>query len=207
MSSLEFSVQGKIERNFDDFLSEIGTYSGEEGALTLAQLSRNLAKVCGAEFDISEYGSNWNCSVNIEDDNFDLLIDAGTSTRFDLFDTLIEVFQTIGLKDWKASYFDSSTGSRFAWRFEDGELVDEEFDLNDLRVVFTGRMEEGTREEMQELAEDYGAIVQSSVNGATDMLVTGVNVGMKKIEKAKSLGVKIITEQEFMESLEYIVDV
>ncbi|MFA6809871.1 MAG: BRCT domain-containing protein [Desulfoplanes sp.] len=66
-------------------------------------------------------------------------------------------------------------------------------------IVFTGKMLQGTREEMQELARKLGAKVQTSVTGATDYLVCGEKVGAKKIATAKEKGTKVISEQEFME--------
>lgn len=207
MSSIEFSAQGEMVASSDDFLSTLGAYEGEGGVLSVVELNRKLLTACDLEFDISEFGANWECSLEIDGSNFDLVIDAASSTQFELFDTLIDAFQSLGLQNWKALYFDSSTGSKIAWVFEDGEPVDNELDLNDLKVVFTGKMEEGTREEMQELAEEHGAIIQKAVNGSTDLLVTGANVGQKKLEKAQSLGISIISEQDFMASLEYCVDV
>ena len=68
-------------------------------------------------------------------------------------------------------------------------------------VVFTGKMERGSREEMQELARTHGAAVQTSVSGKTDFLVCGANVGAKKIEKAEAKGVAVIDENRFYELL------
>jgi len=72
-----------------------------------------------------------------------------------------------------------------------------EVDLDDEYIVFTGKMENGTREEMEELAEDYGANVQKSINGKTTILVVGAKPGASKLSKAENLNIKIITESEF----------
>jgi NAD-dependent DNA ligase len=77
-----------------------------------------------------------------------------------------------------------------------------EIDIEDEYIVFTGKMENGTREEMEEIAEDFGAIVQKSVNGNTTMLVVGDKPGASKLNKAKELGVRIISEAEFNEVVE-----
>lgn len=66
-------------------------------------------------------------------------------------------------------------------------------------IVFTGKMVQGTREDMQAMARRMGAKVQTSVSGKTDFLVCGSNVGAKKMEKAEAKGVKIMTEAEFMD--------
>ena len=54
-----------------------------------------------------------------------------------------------------------------------------------------------TREEMEELAEEYGAMVQKSINGKTTILVVGKKPGASKLDKAKELNVRIISEVEF----------
>jgi DNA ligase (NAD+) len=66
-------------------------------------------------------------------------------------------------------------------------------------VVFTGKMEQGSREDMQAMARRLGAKVQTSVTGKTDFLVCGSKVGAKKIESAKAKGVEIMSESEFMD--------
>jgi len=65
------------------------------------------------------------------------------------------------------------------------------------RVVFTGKMESGSREEMQAQARKIGAIVQTSVASNTDYLVCGERVGQSKLDKAKKAGVEVITESEY----------
>ena len=72
-----------------------------------------------------------------------------------------------------------------------------EIDIEDEYIVFTGKMQNGTREEMEELAEEYGAMVQKSINGKTTILVVGKKPGASKLDKAKELNVRIISEVEF----------
>ena len=64
-------------------------------------------------------------------------------------------------------------------------------------VVFTGKMDYGSREEIQEKARRLGAIVQTSISSKTDYLICGEKVGTSKIEKAKKNGVIIISEEEY----------
>lgn len=63
--------------------------------------------------------------------------------------------------------------------------------------VFTGAMQEGSRDDMKALVKHHGGKAQSSVSGKTDYLVCGEGVGQSKIDKATSLGVAIISESEF----------
>ena len=65
------------------------------------------------------------------------------------------------------------------------------------RVVFTGKMKSGSRDQMQEEARLLGARVQSAVSGKTDYLVCGEKVGRAKLEKAGRLGVTVLTEGEY----------
>jgi DNA ligase (NAD+) len=65
------------------------------------------------------------------------------------------------------------------------------------RIVFTGKMTGGSRSEMQDHARQLGAVVLTSVSGATDLLVCGQNVGASKLDKAAKLGVEIISEADY----------
>jgi len=65
-------------------------------------------------------------------------------------------------------------------------------------VVFTGAMASGSRSEMQEKARSLDAKVQSSVSKNTSYLVCGEKVGQVKMNKAKAVGVKVITEDEYL---------
>ena len=70
-----------------------------------------------------------------------------------------------------------------------------------LNFVITGTLPALKREEAAELIEKNGGKVSGSVSKKTDYLLCGENAG-SKLEKAKTLGVKIITEQEFKEMLQ-----
>lgn len=65
-------------------------------------------------------------------------------------------------------------------------------------VVFTGKMQRGSREDMQEQARALGALVQSAVNAKTDFLICGANVGATKMAKAQATGAAILTEDEYL---------
>jgi DNA ligase (NAD+) len=68
--------------------------------------------------------------------------------------------------------------------------------LSGQSVVFTGTLETMTRQQAQELARANGADVNDSVSKGTDLVVVGTNAG-SKADKAKALGIKILTEAEF----------
>lgn len=69
------------------------------------------------------------------------------------------------------------------------------------KVVFSGKMQRGSREEMQNMARRLGATVQSAVSGATDLLICGEKVGAGKLNKAEKLGVKILSEKDYLQML------
>jgi DNA ligase (NAD+) len=67
------------------------------------------------------------------------------------------------------------------------------------KLVFTGKMQAGSREAMQARARQLGAHVQSAVSGNTDLLICGEKVGAAKMDKASRLGVKVLSEAEYHE--------
>jgi len=69
------------------------------------------------------------------------------------------------------------------------------------KFVFTGSLERYSRDEAKELVERLGARVVSSVSKKVDYVVVGEDPG-SKYEKAKTLGVKTLNEEEFRELIE-----
>ena len=65
-------------------------------------------------------------------------------------------------------------------------------------MVFTGTLEKMTRDEAEALAERLGAKVTKSVSKKTDFIVIGADAG-SKAAKAEELGVKTLTEAEWLE--------
>ena len=57
-----------------------------------------------------------------------------------------------------------------------------------------------TRFEAKALAQKYGAKVAGSVSARTDFVVVGADAG-SKAKKAAELGVKMLSENEFMDMI------
>ena len=68
-------------------------------------------------------------------------------------------------------------------------------------VVVSGVFEKFSRDELKKAIEDNGGKVGSSISAKTDFLVAGENMGPAKLEKANQLGVKIISENDFIEMI------
>ena len=73
--------------------------------------------------------------------------------------------------------------------------------LKDKIVVVSGVFHQMTRNELKKSIEDNGGKVSGSISKKTTFVVAGDNMGPSKKEKADSLGVKIITEQDFIQLL------
>jgi len=69
--------------------------------------------------------------------------------------------------------------------------------LSGKTFVITGALEALSREAAKEMIRDLGGKAAESVSKKTDFLVAGDNPG-SKYDKAKKLGVKILTEKEFL---------
>lgn len=63
-------------------------------------------------------------------------------------------------------------------------------------VVLTGTLSNYTRPQATEILEELGAVVTGSVSKNTDYVLVGESAG-SKLTKAKSLGVEIISEEQF----------
>jgi DNA ligase (NAD+) len=72
--------------------------------------------------------------------------------------------------------------------------------LFDKTFVLTGTLSGFSREEAGEKITSLGGKVTSAISNKTDFVVAGDKPG-SKLDKAKTFGVKIINEKEFIEML------
>ena len=74
--------------------------------------------------------------------------------------------------------------------------------ISGLTIVFTGSLEGMSRSEAKSSAEKMGAKVSNAISSKTDILVCGLAAG-SKLKRAKDIGVKVLTEREW---LDYVKD-
>ncbi len=79
------------------------------------------------------------------------------------------------------------------------EIPAEQSPIAGKSLVFTGTMQQGSREDMIREAKAMGAKVGSAVSGKTDYLVIGEKVGATKLNAAEIHGVRILSESEYLD--------
>lgn len=65
-------------------------------------------------------------------------------------------------------------------------------------IVISGVFSLHSREEYKQLIELHGGKNQSNISSKTDLLLAGKNIGPAKLEKALSLKIRIINEEQFL---------
>ena len=68
-------------------------------------------------------------------------------------------------------------------------------------VMFTGKMIQGNRSDMQAQARALGATVLSSVSSKLEILVAGEKASGGKIDKARGFGAEVLSEAEWNQRL------
>lgn len=66
-------------------------------------------------------------------------------------------------------------------------------------VVISGVFQHHSRDEYKAIIEQHGGKNVGSISGKTSFILAGDNMGPSKLEKARKLGVQIMTEDEFNE--------
>lgn len=86
-------------------------------------------------------------------------------------------------------------------KFEDKNEVETGHMLEGKSIVVSGVFNQYSRDEIKTMIEKNGGKNTSSVSAKTDYIVAGENMGPSKLGKAKSLGIPILSEQEFLEMI------
>ena len=71
--------------------------------------------------------------------------------------------------------------------------------LAGMTIVVSGVFEHFSRDEIKADIESHGGKVSGSISSKTNFLLAGENMGSEKLKKAEKLGVKLLSEAEYLE--------
>jgi DNA ligase (NAD+) len=91
-------------------------------------------------------------------------------------------------------------GLQFELKEEDIKIPESNL-LEGKSFLISGVFQSYDREDLKEIIKSHGGKILSGVSGKLDYLVAGDNMGPSKLEKAKELNIKIISEEEITEML------
>ena len=73
--------------------------------------------------------------------------------------------------------------------------------LNGQSIVISGVFQHHSRDEYKLIIEQNGGKNVGSISGKTSFILAGENMGPSKLEKAQKLGIRIVSEDEFLQML------
>ena len=114
-----------------------------------------------------------------------------------------------GIADWAAMEANRTSVAAlraYGVQTRQERAVQEPGILTGLSLIVTGRLEQMSRVEAEEKIRGLGGKVSSSVTKATSALVVGAEGGTK-LAKAEKLGVRTLTEEQFLQLLQGDLDV
>ncbi len=84
------------------------------------------------------------------------------------------------------------------FQIDEQKVVKSSNKLDGKSIVISGTFAKYSRDELKNMVEQHGGKNVASVSAKTDFILAGENMGPSKFEKAQKLGVKLITEDEFL---------
>ncbi|KNG79755.1 NAD-dependent DNA ligase LigA [Mycoplasma sp. HU2014] len=169
------SIELSKNSSFDKILFGLGIrHIGQKNAKILAQKFKNIDNLKNASFEQL---------INIDSIGEVMAQSVVDWFKIDENIKLIEELKSIGID---FTYLESQTN-------QESKIANKTF-------VITGTLSKN-REYFKELIEKNSGKTTSSVTSKTDYLLAGENAG-SKLEKADSLGVKVINEDEFYKLIE-----
>ncbi|HSO85753.1 MAG TPA: NAD-dependent DNA ligase LigA, partial [Draconibacterium sp.] len=87
------------------------------------------------------------------------------------------------------------------FQLHEDQLVGRTDKLAGLSIIISGTFEKYSRDELKEMIEKNGGKNVGSISKNTSYVLAGEKMGPSKLEKAKQIGVKIISEDEFLKML------
>ncbi len=137
--------------------------------------------------------------------SIDRIIEATTEYLIRIGDIGVRIAQSV------VAYFSDEDNLRFVERLRQygvqmqitEERLSERTDkLSGATIVISGTFTHHSRDEYKALIEQHGGINTGSVSGKTTYILAGENMGPAKLEKARKLGVRILSEEEFLEMIQ-----
>ena len=165
------AIEASKQVPFERVLFALGIrYVGEVGAKKLARYFKNIDALMGA--DVAEL-------AQVED--------VGEVTAK-------------AVSDWFANplHREIITRLRMAGLQMSGVWKMESEKLEGMTFVVSGVFEHFSREEIKADIENHGGKVSGSISGKTTYLLAGEKMGPEKLKKAEKLGVKILSEAEYL---------
>lgn len=182
------SLDGFGKRSYQKIIQAIETsrknvaLSSFIAAFGIPLVGRHVGKILEKEFGTLQ------ALVNAVDNNYDFTaIDGlGPQKAGNLVNWLM---------DWKNRSLMFDVAAEIQFKAVPSPAADNPF--KGKTVVATGSFESFTRDGINKKLEELGAKASGSVSKKTDYVIAGPGAG-SKLAKAQSLGVKVLTEQEFL---------
>lgn len=137
--------------------------------------------------------------------SIDRIIEATTEDLIRIGDIGVRIARSV------VAYFSDEDNLRFVERLRQygvqmqitEERLSERTDkLSGATIVISGTFTHHSRDEYKALIEQHGGMNTGSVSGKTTYILAGENMGPAKLEKARKLGVRILSEEEFLEMIQ-----
>jgi DNA ligase (NAD+) len=166
------SIEASLKIPFERVLFALGIrHVGETVAKILARHFKNLENLANADIDTL---------VDVNEIGEKIAISIHEFFADDKNREIIDRLRKIGI------------------HFEIEEQEDVKDTLNGLTFVISGVFVKVSRNELKALIEKNGGKNTGSISAKTSFIVAGENMGPAKLEKAEKLGVKIISEDDFL---------
>lgn len=175
VTSLIKAIESSKTNNLDRLVFGLG----------IKNVGKKVAKILVQKYNSIEL------LMNVSKEELSLIPDIGeviASSVYDYFHNQTNINMINSLKDLSINM--NYTDTRV---FKDSIFKDKV-------VVLTGTLESFKREEASKIIEDLGGKTSSSVSKKTDYCLYGAEAG-SKLTKAESLGIKLISEEEFKEMI------
>ena len=172
------SVARSVEVPFERVLFALGIrFVGEIAAKTLARKFKNIDKLMSASTD-----------ELLETDGIGKVIAESLINYFASEENraLIERLKSAGLQ----------------FSLSEEQLSTHSTTLDGQSIVISGVFAHHSRDEYKRIIEQHGGKNVGSISGKTSFILAGENMGPSKLEKAEKLGVRIVSEDEFLAMIE-----